>query len=162
MHRDLKPGNILLGFDGSVKLCDFGLAQIMEQSMLNSAVGCELCVGFRSRERIENKKKIKKNKQKKFFSLLSRLHRFALFIFLLFLLSLFFGLSCCHDNGTRYLAPERLNPATSHDHYDVRSDVWSFGLTLAELAMQRYPSVLLATHTHTHTHTHCHDAFPQP
>lgn len=29
MHRDLKPGNILLDADCNVKLCDFGLARSM-------------------------------------------------------------------------------------------------------------------------------------
>lgn len=33
-----------------------------------------------------------------------------------------------------YLAPERLHPQTSAEAYDVRSDVWSLGITLAELA----------------------------
>ncbi len=30
VHRDLKPSNILIGYDGQVRLCDFGLAQTFE------------------------------------------------------------------------------------------------------------------------------------
>lgn len=63
MHRDVKPSNILLGFHGEIKLCDFGMSkvcpqvstyqaplrladkllmhQVMEQSLLHTHVGCE-------------------------------------------------------------------------------------------------------------------------
>ena len=32
LHRDLKPGNVLLAADGTAKLCDFGLAKIIPPS----------------------------------------------------------------------------------------------------------------------------------
>lgn len=41
MHRDVKPSNILLGFKGEIKLCDFGMSKVMEQSLLHTHVGCE-------------------------------------------------------------------------------------------------------------------------
>ncbi|CAA88264.1 MAP kinase kinase mkk-4 [Caenorhabditis elegans] len=42
-----------------------------------------------------------------------------------------------HDAGCQpYLAPERI---TSSDKYDVRSDVWSLGITLYEIATGKFP-----------------------
>lgn len=39
------------------------------------------------------------------------------------------------DAGCRpYMAPERIDPEFSHKGYDVRSDVWSLGITLMEVA----------------------------
>ncbi|XP_077590894.1 dual specificity mitogen-activated protein kinase kinase 4a isoform X2 [Stigmatopora nigra] len=44
------------------------------------------------------------------------------------------------DAGCRpYMAPERIDPCASRQGYDVRSDVWSLGITLYELATGRFP-----------------------
>ncbi|XP_077491157.1 dual specificity mitogen-activated protein kinase kinase lic isoform X2 [Amblyomma americanum] len=38
-----------------------------------------------------------------------------------------------------YMAPERINPESSNMGYDVRSDVWSLGITMIELSLGRFP-----------------------
>lgn len=44
------------------------------------------------------------------------------------------------DAGCRpYMAPERIDPKASSRGYDVRSDVWSLGITLMELATGNFP-----------------------
>ena len=80
MHRDIKPSNTLKGFDGQFKICDFGISNNLEKSLLDTAVGC-----------------------------------------------------------SPYLCPERINPVSGQESYGVESDVWSFGLTIVELAMKTYP-----------------------
>ncbi|CAI5455653.1 unnamed protein product [Caenorhabditis angaria] len=79
IHRDVKPSNILVDSKGNVKLCDFGICGVLENSVAKT-----------------------------------------------------------HDVGCQpYLAPERI--ATVNSNYDVRSDVWSLGITLYELATGVFP-----------------------
>uniref|UniRef100_A0A915C9C8 mitogen-activated protein kinase kinase n=2 Tax=Parascaris univalens TaxID=6257 RepID=A0A915C9C8_PARUN len=78
IHRDIKPSNILLDHRGYIKLCDFGIAGHLIDSIAKT-----------------------------------------------------------QDAGCRpYMAPERLQ---SNDPYDVRSDVWSLGITLFEISTGRFP-----------------------
>jgi len=44
------------------------------------------------------------------------------------------------DAGCRpYMAPERIDPRAANQGYDVRSDVWSLGITLIEIATGKFP-----------------------
>jgi len=44
------------------------------------------------------------------------------------------------DAGCKpYMAPERINPESGDQGYDVRSDVWSFGISMIELATGKFP-----------------------
>ncbi|XP_026560103.1 dual specificity mitogen-activated protein kinase kinase 3 isoform X1 [Pseudonaja textilis] len=44
------------------------------------------------------------------------------------------------DAGCKpYMAPERINPELNQKGYNVKSDVWSLGITLIEMAILRFP-----------------------
>lgn len=38
-----------------------------------------------------------------------------------------------------YMAPERINPDPKRKGYDIRSDVWSLGITMMEMATGKFP-----------------------
>ncbi|XP_070188085.1 dual specificity mitogen-activated protein kinase kinase 6-like isoform X2 [Littorina saxatilis] len=38
-----------------------------------------------------------------------------------------------------YMAPERINPEAGNQGYDIKSDVWSLGITMIELATNEFP-----------------------
>ncbi|KAJ8682699.1 hypothetical protein QAD02_018491 [Eretmocerus hayati] len=44
------------------------------------------------------------------------------------------------DAGCKpYMAPERIDPSGNPSHYDIRSDVWSLGISMLELATGKFP-----------------------
>lgn len=42
-----------------------------------------------------------------------------------------------------YMAPERINPPVNRPGYDIRSDVWSLGMSMLELAIGQFPYKLV-------------------
>lgn len=82
MHRDIKPSNILINRKGEIKLCDFGIAGELVNSLALTDIGCKV-----------------------------------------------------------YLPPERIDGFSGSDSpgYDIRSDVWSLGITIFEIAAGRFP-----------------------
>lgn len=50
------------------------------------------------------------------------------------------------DAGCKpYMAPERIDPTGNPGHYDIRSDVWSLGISMLEMATGKFPYRTWAT-----------------
>lgn len=52
LHRDIKPGNVLLHSDGQVKLCDFGIASMSDKSLQTTVCGTTV---YMAPERLRSK-----------------------------------------------------------------------------------------------------------
>jgi mitogen-activated protein kinase kinase len=52
IHRDIKPSNILVASNGKIKICDFGVSGVLENSIANTFVGTgaymSVCCGTNS------------------------------------------------------------------------------------------------------------------
>jgi serine/threonine-protein kinase len=53
VHRDVKPGNVLLGSDGSVKLADLGIASAPDRTRITTAGSVLGSIGYMAPEQLE-------------------------------------------------------------------------------------------------------------
>jgi serine/threonine protein kinase len=109
---DVKPSNVLVNSNGQIKICDFGVSGPLIDSIADTFVGTSY-----------------------YMSVSTTIH--GLFIL--------FVKQPTKRNGIRFnllllirqTKPERILGSP----YSVKSDVWSFGMTLLELAIGRFPLV---------------------
>eukprot|EP00357_Protocruzia_adherens_P018588 CAMPEP_0115020934 /NCGR_PEP_ID=MMETSP0216-20121206/30531_1 /TAXON_ID=223996 /ORGANISM="Protocruzia adherens, Strain Boccale" /LENGTH=423 /DNA_ID=CAMNT_0002393083 /DNA_START=132 /DNA_END=1403 /DNA_ORIENTATION=+ len=115
LHRDLKPGNILINDDGGVKICDFGLARSVAGAPLVESSPKPSSIKTRKRKMRSHNEALVANEQKKYKPKIQRRETRNL---------------SCHVVTRWYRAPELI---LLNGQYNEGIDVWSVGCIFAEL-----------------------------
>lgn len=138
---DVKPSNILISKEGVIKLCDFGIAGVLQGSFCSTNIGCARFMAVSGRDKICVGGVMGSSGECGTgecgacliwcVSVSSPLHNSWLVIPLVLASAGLLAEMLC---VVFCLQPERIDSIPGQTvKYDARSDVWSFGLTMVRM-----------------------------